>query len=31
MRNPAAERSGAKSESEFREATVKCIQSHPLV
>ena len=31
MCNPAAERSGAKSESEFREAKVKCIQSHPLV
>ena len=29
--NPAAERSGAKSESEFREAKVKCIQSQPLL
>jgi hypothetical protein len=29
MCNPAAEKSGAKSESEFREAKVKCIQSHP--
>ena len=31
MCNPAAERSGAESESEFREAKVKCIQSHPLL
>jgi hypothetical protein len=29
--NPAAERSGAKSELEFREAKVKCIQPHPLL
>jgi hypothetical protein len=31
MCNPAAERWGAKSESEFREAKVKCTQSPPLV
>jgi hypothetical protein len=31
MCNPAAERSGAKSELEFREAKVKYIQSHPLL
>ena len=31
MYNPAAERSEAESESEFREAKVKCIQSPPLV
>lgn len=31
MCNPAAERSGAKSESEFREAKVGCIQSPLLV
>jgi hypothetical protein len=31
MCNPAVERSGAKSESEFREAKVKCIQSHRLL
>jgi hypothetical protein len=31
MCNPAAERSGAKSESEFQEAKVKCIQSQPLL
>ena len=31
MCNPAAERSGAKSESEFREAKVGCTQSPQLV
>jgi hypothetical protein len=31
MCNPAAKRSGAKSGSEFREAKVKCTQSHPLL
>jgi len=31
MCNLAAERSGAKSESEFREAKVKCTQSHLLL
>jgi hypothetical protein len=31
MCNPAAKRSGAKSESEFREAKVKCTQSYPLL
>jgi hypothetical protein len=31
MCNPAAEKSGAKSESEFREAKVKYIPSHPLL
>lgn len=31
MCNPAAERSEAKSESEFREAKVKCIQSQPFL
>jgi hypothetical protein len=31
MCNPAAERSGAKSESVFREAKVGCTQSHQLV
>ena len=31
MCNPEAKRSGAESESEFREAKVKCTQSHPLL
>jgi hypothetical protein len=31
MCNPAAEKLGAKSEPEFREAKVKCIRSHPLL